>query len=59
MTFAVLSFLLEYEQLLQNESLDNALRLETLNAHPSLGDFSEARECLAQFYSKGKCTEKG
>jgi len=41
-------------------TLDDALRLETLNAYSSLGDFSEARERLAQFYSKekGKGTEK-
>lgn len=35
-------------------TLDDALRLETINAYSSLGDFSEARERLAQFYSKGK-----
>ena len=35
-------------------TLDDALRLETLNAYSSLGDFSEARERLSQFYSKGK-----
>jgi enoyl-CoA hydratase len=34
--------------------LDDALRLETINAYSSLGDFSEARKRLAQFYSKGK-----
>src|SRR5512143_1053288 len=39
-------------------TLDDALRLETINAYSSLGDFSEARERLAQFYSKGKDTEK-
>jgi enoyl-CoA hydratase len=35
-------------------TLDEALRLETINAYSSLGDFTEARERLAQFYSKGK-----
>lgn len=35
-------------------TLDDALRLETINAYSSLGDFSEARERLAQFYSKAK-----
>ena len=35
-------------------TLDDALRLETINAYSSLGDFSEARERLAQFYAKGK-----
>jgi enoyl-CoA hydratase len=35
-------------------TLDDALRLETINAYSSLGDFTEARERLAQFYSKGK-----
>jgi len=39
-------------------TLDDALRLETINAYSSLGDFSEAKERLAQFYSKGKGTEK-
>ncbi len=34
-------------------TLDDALRLETINAYSSLGDFSEARERLVQFYSKG------
>src|SRR6185369_11787750 len=33
-------------------TLDDALRLETINAYSSLGDFSEARERLATFYSK-------
>ena len=33
-------------------SLDDALRIETINAYSSLGDFSEARERLARFYSK-------
>jgi hypothetical protein len=37
--------------------LDDALRLETINAYSSLGDFTEARERLAQFYSKGKGKE--
>lgn len=35
-------------------TLDEALRLETINAYSSLDDFTEARERLAQFYSKGK-----
>ena len=35
-------------------TLDDALRLETLNAYSSLGDFSEARERLSRFYSSGK-----
>ncbi len=35
-------------------TLDDALRLETINAYSSLGDFSEARKRLAQFYSRGK-----
>ncbi|MDX9788130.1 MAG: enoyl-CoA hydratase-related protein [Desulfobacterales bacterium] len=35
-------------------SLDDALRLEALNGYSSIGDFSEARERLAQFYSEGK-----
>jgi enoyl-CoA hydratase/carnithine racemase len=39
-------------------TLTDALRLETINAYSSLGDFSEARERLAQFYAKGKKTEK-
>lgn len=38
-------------------TLADALRLETINAYSSLGDFSEARERLAQFYAKGKDTE--
>jgi enoyl-CoA hydratase len=39
-------------------TLDDALRLETLNAYSSLGDFSEARERLPHFYSKGKDKSK-
>lgn len=39
-------------------TLTDALRLETINAYSSLGDFSEARERLAQFYSKGKDKKK-
>ncbi len=35
-------------------TLDDALRLETINAYSSLGDFSEARERLAGFYNKTK-----
>jgi len=35
-------------------TLDDALRLETLNAYSNLGDFCEARERLSQFYSRGK-----
>src|SRR5512141_835421 len=34
--------------------LDDALRLETLNAYSCLGDFSEARERLEAFYAKNK-----
>jgi len=41
-----------------SRTLDDALRLETINAYSSLGDFSEARERLAEFYSKGKSPEK-
>lgn len=40
-------------------TLDDALRIETINAYSSLGDFSEARGRLAQFYSKGKDKQKG
>ena len=39
-------------------TLADALRLETINAYSSLGDFSEARERLARFYAKGEDTEK-
>ena len=39
-------------------TLDDALRLETINAYSSLGDFSEARKRLAQFYARGKSPEK-
>ena len=39
-------------------TLDDALRIETLNSYSSLGDFSEARERLSQFYSKGKGKQK-
>ncbi len=35
-------------------TIDDALRLETLNSYSCLGDFTEARERLAQFYSKEK-----
>ncbi len=35
-------------------SLDDALRLETLNGYSSLGDFSEAKKRLAIFYAKDK-----
>ena len=35
-------------------TLDDALRLETMNSYSCLGDFAEAREKLSQFYSKGK-----
>jgi len=38
-------------------TLTDALRLETINAYSSLGDFSEARERLAKFYAKGKDSE--
>lgn len=34
--------------------LDEALRLETINAYSSLGDFSEARERLSAFSARGK-----
>jgi len=33
-------------------TLDDALRIETLNAYSCLGDFTEARERLASFYSR-------
>jgi enoyl-CoA hydratase len=33
-------------------TMDDALRLETINYYSSLGDFSEARERLAIFYGK-------
>lgn len=39
-------------------TLDDALRIETFNSYSSLGDFSEARERLSQFYSKGKGKQK-
>lgn len=39
-------------------TLEDALRLETINAYSSLGDFTEARMRLEQFYSKGKTSEK-
>jgi enoyl-CoA hydratase/carnithine racemase len=39
-------------------TLDDTLRVETLNSYSSLGDFSEARERLSQFYSKGKGKQK-
>lgn len=39
-------------------SLTDALRLETINAYSSLGDFSEARERLERFYAKGQDSEK-
>lgn len=35
-------------------TMTDALRLETINAYSNLGDFSEARERIAQFYSKDK-----
>jgi enoyl-CoA hydratase/carnithine racemase len=35
-------------------TLDDALRIETINAYSSLGDFGEDRERLSRFYSKGK-----
>jgi enoyl-CoA hydratase len=35
-------------------TLDDALRLETINAYSCLGDFTEARERLGQFHAKGK-----
>ncbi|MBI4912569.1 MAG: enoyl-CoA hydratase/isomerase family protein [Acidobacteria bacterium] len=39
---------------LVGRTLDDALRLETINAYSSLGDFREARERLAQFYARPK-----
>ena len=39
-------------------TLDDALRLETINAYSTLGDFSEARERLAQFYAKVRDTKE-
>jgi enoyl-CoA hydratase/carnithine racemase len=39
-------------------TLDDALRLETINAYSSLGDFTEARTRLAQFYSREKDLHK-
>jgi len=38
--------------------MGDALRLETINAYSCLGDFSEAGQRLAKFYSKGKKAEK-
>lgn len=38
-------------------TLEDALRLETINAYSSLGDFSEAKDRLAQFHSKAKTAE--
>jgi len=34
--------------------LDDALKLETINAYSSLGDYKEARERLKTFYNKDK-----
>ena len=39
-------------------TLTDALKLETINAYSSLGDFSEARERLEMFYTKGKNQKK-
>jgi enoyl-CoA hydratase len=39
-------------------TLEDALRLETINAYSSLGDFSEAKKRLAQFYGREKGKEK-
>lgn len=39
-------------------ALDDALRLETINAYFSLGDFSEAKKRLAQLYGREKGKEK-
>jgi enoyl-CoA hydratase len=39
-------------------NLEDALCLETINAYSSLGDFSEARKRLAQFYSREKSPAK-
>ncbi|PCI28454.1 MAG: hypothetical protein COB67_06305 [SAR324 cluster bacterium] len=33
-------------------SLDDALRLETINGYSSVGDFSEVKERLAKFYNQ-------
>lgn len=35
-------------------SLDDALRLETINGYSSVGDFTDVRERLAKFFDKGK-----
>lgn len=39
-------------------TLEDALKLETINAYSSLGDFTEARMRLEQFYAKGKKEKK-
>jgi len=39
-------------------TLDDALRLETINAYSSLGDFSEARDRLAAFNAKSGASGK-
>jgi len=35
-------------------TLDDALRVETLNAYSSVGDFSEVNKRLQQFYGRKK-----
>ena len=40
-------------------SLDDALRLETINGYSNLGDFTEAKERLSSFYSKNEPKTKG
>jgi enoyl-CoA hydratase len=35
-------------------TLDDALRIETINGYSSVGDFSEVRERLAKFFRKEK-----
>lgn len=39
---------------IMGRTLDDALRLETINAYSNLGDFAEARERLSGFQSRGK-----
>lgn len=39
---------------LVGRTLDDALRLETINAYSSLGDFREARERLSQFHARAR-----
>ena len=37
-----------------DDELDDALRVETLNAYSSVGDFSEVNARLQQFYQRKK-----